>query len=94
VRLIWIRVFRWQRCGSWRVGIAIRLVPRRKFGIPGAIPLPGNKGNKMMLFATIATELSTPVTDISAYWGTIQTVILTVGVFMIGYGYFKRIRRA
>jgi len=48
----------------------------------------------MMLLATIATELSTPVTDISAYWGTIQTVILTVGVFMIGYGYFKRIRRA
>jgi len=48
----------------------------------------------MFVLATIATELSTPVTDISAYWGTIQAVILTVGVFMVGYSYLKRLRRA
>lgn len=48
----------------------------------------------MNVLATISTELSGPVTDISAYWGTIQAVILTVGVFMVGYSFLKRLRRA
>jgi hypothetical protein len=44
-------------------------------------------------FAAIDTSLSTPVTDISAYWTTIQAVLLTVAVFMIGLAFLNKLRR-
>jgi len=46
-----------------------------------------------MFLAAISTALSGPVTDIDGYWTTIQAVILTVGVFGIGYAFLKKVRR-
>jgi len=42
--------------------------------------------------AAVDAALSAPVTDLSAYWTTIQTLLLAVTVFLIGLAYLKKVR--
>jgi hypothetical protein len=46
-----------------------------------------------LVLAVIDTSLSGPVTDIAAYWTTIQAVLLTVGVFLVGFAFLMKLRR-
>jgi len=42
--------------------------------------------------AAVDTALSGLVTDMTTYWGTIQTLVLAVVIFGIGIAFAKRLR--
>lgn len=45
-------------------------------------------------FAVADADISTAVTDVDLTWDVVRPVLIGIGVFMIGYGYFKKLRRA
>jgi len=49
-------------------------------------------GASTLAQAAVSTELSGLVTDMTTYWGTIQTLVLAVVVFGIGIAFAKRLK--
>lgn len=47
-----------------------------------------------MVQAAADTDISAAVTDLTATWGVIKTPMIAIGLFLLGYGLFKRLRRA
>lgn len=43
---------------------------------------------------TADTAIQAEVDNVVATWGGVKTAMLGIGVFLIGYAFFKRIRRA
>lgn len=46
----------------------------------------------MNILATIDTALSGAVTDMTAYWGTVSALVVTVVLFGIGIAFAKRLK--
>jgi len=49
-----------------------------------------NIPNMYNLIATIPTEISTAVTDLEGVWDLLQPVILSVGIFVVLWRFFRK----
>lgn len=63
----------------------------RKYAAPAVVVLGFGASSA---FAAVDADITAGLADIVLTWTAVKAVIIPVGVFLIGYSYFKRVRSA